>query len=57
MAHHDEDELREYPVVFLPTEGVFGIIVNQGAFVSRVKYYKDGISYEVLMDNGDFYDE
>lgn len=48
-----DDEPREYPVVILQEEGVLGIIIKYGAFASVVQYYKDGISYEILVENSD----
>lgn len=51
MTH--QDGAKEYPVIYLKSQGVFGIIVSYGAFVSMVHYYKDGISYEVYVENED----
>lgn len=51
MTHHDG--AKEYPVIYLKSEGVFGIIVSYGAFVSMVRYYKNGISYDVYVENED----
>ncbi len=53
MTHHRSnlDEFREYPVIYLKSEGVFAIIISYGAFFSMVKYYKDGISYETIVEN------
>jgi hypothetical protein len=42
------------PIVYIEDEGVFGIIVSYGAFVSRVKYMKDGTLYDVLIENEEF---
>lgn len=42
------------PIVYIEDEGVYGIIVSYGAFVSRVKYMKDGILYDVLIENEEF---
>jgi len=41
-------------VVFIPLEQVHGIVDQLGAFASIVKYKKEGIECEVLMDNNDF---
>lgn len=51
MTHHDG--VKEYPVIYLKNEGVFGIIVSYGAYVSLVQYYNNGISYEVYVENED----
>ncbi len=41
-------------VVFLNDEGVFGTIDKLGAFASTVKYKKDDIEHEALLENEDF---
>jgi hypothetical protein len=40
--------------VWLPDEGVHGILVSYGAYVSTVRYYKDKIKWEVILDNDEF---
>jgi hypothetical protein len=50
----DDDEFDvDSPIIYLQDEGVFGIIVSYGAYFSRVRYFKDGISYDVLVENED----
>lgn len=39
--------------VYIVDEQVHGIVLSMGAHASRVKYEKDGISYDVLMLNED----
>lgn len=46
-----------YPIVYLQDEQVFGIIVSHGAFASKVKYVKDGVSFEVWVENEDILEE
>lgn len=41
-------------IVFIHTEGVYGTIEHLGAFASLVKYTKDGIEYEELLENDEF---
>lgn len=41
-------------VVFIHSVGVYGTVEVLGAFASKVKYEKDGIEYEELMDNDEF---
>lgn len=41
-------------VVFLNEEGVFGTIDKLGAFASTVKYKKDDVEHEALLENEDF---
>jgi hypothetical protein len=40
--------------VYIHTEEVYGTIETMGAFVSLVKYKKNGILYEELLENDDF---
>lgn len=42
-----------YDVVYVPDEGVLGIIMKHGAYVSRVYYVKDGMTYDVNILNED----
>lgn len=42
-----------YDVVYMPDEGVLGIIMKHGAYVSRVYYVKDGMTYDVDILNED----
>ncbi len=50
--------MKEYydkvTIIFIPDEVVFGTIEQHGAFVSLVKYEKDGIDYEVFLENEEF---
>jgi hypothetical protein len=41
-------------VVFINDEGIFGTIDKLGAFASTVRYKKDDIDYEVILENEDF---
>lgn len=41
-------------VVFIHEEAVYGTIDKMGAFASKVKYQKNGISYEVNLENEEF---
>jgi hypothetical protein len=41
-------------IVYVSDESVFGTVENLGAFASIVKYNKDGIDYEVLLENEEF---
>ena len=53
----DGDDVEiPYPIVYLQDEETFGIIVSYGAYVSKVKYWKDGIAYEVFVENEDIMD-
>ena len=41
-------------IVFVHEEGVYGTVDQLGAVASLVKYEKDGIDYEVLLENDEF---
>lgn len=41
-------------IVFIHTEGCFGSVEKLGAFASLVKYNKDGMEHEELLENEDF---
>lgn len=41
-------------IVYLHEEGVYGTIESMGAFASVVKYTKDGVEHEELIENDDF---
>lgn len=41
-------------IVWLHEEQCHGSIVKEGAYVSKVRYQKDGIDYEVYVDNEEF---
>lgn len=49
----DEFYVKPNPYVYLMDERVFGIIVSYGAYASRVRYLKNGIFYEVVVENTD----
>ena len=55
--------LRGYPVkkyydivsiIFIHEKGVYGSCEKLGAFASDVRYTKDGIEYEVTLENDEF---
>lgn len=41
-------------IVFIHSEQVFGTVEKLGAFASVVKYTKDGVEQEELLENEDF---
>lgn len=41
-------------VVYIHDEKIYGTVEKLGAFASIVKYTKEGIEYEELLENGDF---
>lgn len=40
----------EHPVVYLPEPGVFGIILEDGAYYCLVRYYYRGIQCDAYID-------
>jgi len=49
-----EEYYDEFIIVFLHDERIYGEIQSLGAFASMVHYEKDGIEYEVMVENSDF---
>lgn len=41
-------------IVFIHDEGVYGTVDKLGAFASVVKYTKEGVDYEDLLENDEF---
>lgn len=41
-------------IVFIHEERVYGTVETLGLYASKVKYQKDGIEYEEVLDNEDF---
>lgn len=50
--------MKEYydivSIVFIHEERVYGTVETLGLYASKVKYQKDGIEYEEVLDNEDF---
>jgi hypothetical protein len=42
---------REFDVVYLPDEGVLGVVLHRGAHFSTVYFIRDGHTFEVNYDN------
>lgn len=51
-------QVKEYyeiiNVVYIHDEKIYGTVENLGAFASMVKYTRDGIEQEELLENSDF---
>lgn len=41
-------------IVYIHEEKIYGTVEQLGAFASKVKYQKEGIDYEVLLENDEF---
>jgi hypothetical protein len=50
--------VREYyeviKIVFIHSERVYGSVENLGLYASKVKYQKDGIEIEEVLENDEF---
>lgn len=44
----------EPEIVWLTEERTFGILLSLGASFSWIKYSRDGIDYEILVENDEF---
>lgn len=45
---------EHHRIVFLLDEKVYGYLINQGAYISKVRYEDNGVLYEVFVENDDF---
>lgn len=52
MTRHYSNEFR-HTVVRIEPEGVYGIILQEGAYYSLVAYTKNEIEYEAFVENDD----
>ncbi len=43
-----------HPTVYVIEEGVFGVLLNLGAYASTVSYSAGGHVYEVILENDEF---
>ena len=41
-------------IIYIHDEQVYGKIIKEGAFVSLVNFSKDGIEYEIFLENDEF---
>ena len=52
-----EDEARHEKTisyVYLPDDGIYGTIVQQGAYASMIEYHEDGLKYLTEVSNDEF---
>ena len=40
--------------VYLPDDGIYGIVVQEGAYASMIEYHEDGFRYITEVSNDDF---
>lgn len=45
---------EHYRIVYIYDEDVYGHLVSEGSYVSRVIFEVGGIRYDTLIDNNDF---
>ena len=48
----NQEETIEY--VYIPDEGVYGIIVRYGAWTSLIEYFEGGIGYTIEIPNDEY---
>lgn len=51
MHHRLEEDRNSYPLIYILSEGVYGVAIQVNAFHSNVRYYKGGIEYNVSLEN------
>jgi len=56
MSNSEEENLAEHTVtyVYLPDDGIYGTIMNQGVWASMIQYFEGGISYTIEVPNDEF---
>lgn len=54
MSHRLEQERDKFPLILMISEGVYGVVIEQGAFVSRVRFEAGGFSHDVYVENDEF---
>ena len=40
--------------VYIPDDGIYGVIVQQGAYASMIEYHEDGLKYLTEVSNDEF---
>lgn len=40
--------------VYVPDEGIYGTVVNHGAYASLIEYYENNLSYMLEVSNDEF---
>lgn len=48
--------MSEVEIVWLLEDRHFAILLHRGAYYSTVKYKRDGMDYEVIIENDDYED-
>lgn len=53
--HRLEDDREVYPLIYVIDEGVYGVLISEGAFASKVRYTAGGVEYDgVYVGNDEF---
>ncbi|QIN94111.1 hypothetical protein PP459_gp122 [Streptomyces phage Wakanda] len=53
--HHLEDDRETYRLIYMIEEGVYGVLLSEGAFASKVRYTAGGLEYDgVYVGNDEF---
>ena len=51
---HDEEESETIKYVYIPDEQVNGFLIKEGAYISTVQYFDNGVGYIVEIPNDEF---
>ncbi len=55
MHHRLEKDREVYQLIHIIDEGVYGVLISEGAFASKVRYSAGGIEYDgVFVGNDEF---
>jgi hypothetical protein len=55
QEHNDETKHEKtITYVYLPDDGIYGTIVQHGAYASMIEYHEDGLKYLTEVSNDEF---
>lgn len=54
MSHQVEQDRNVYPLVYVIQENVFGYLIQENAFFSKVRYSVGGMEYNTWLENDEF---
>lgn len=50
----DEITYDEFPLVYILEEGVLGVCTEMGTYASQIKFFHNGVGYDVILENDEF---
>jgi hypothetical protein len=53
-SENNEDNDKTITYVYLPDEDMHGLLVKEGAYLSTVQYFDNGVGYIIEVPNEDF---